>query len=332
MTKIGKTLVFIVVVLLVIGSYFYFKKGTEVTDQPKPIEVASIVGCYVAKLGNDVYSLKIDSEVSGVVSGALSYNNYQKDSSSGPFNGTFNNDILLADYSFYSEGMLSNSQVVFKKSGDSFIQGFGSVEVVNNKNIFKDVTSVTYDPKSTFIKSPSCIEHFSIKDVLAFNYNSFFVAREGDKTLTQDWRVNSTSKGLILAKVTVPIGYIPQTNFIGANFIIGRSTDPAIIKTCTNTIGIINEENKGGEVDKVMVNGYPFIKFTTSDAGAGNFYETTSYRGLLDGDCYALEYTIHSTNVENYSPEQGIKAFDELKIQNELEKIVKSFRFLVSSD
>ena len=81
-----------------------------------------------------------------------------------------------------------------------------------------------------------------------------------------------------------------------------------------------------------MIDDHPFSKFTLNDAGAGNLYETTSYRGLFDGDCYAIEYTIHSTNIGNYSPDQGVKEFDKVKVQEELEKILDSFKFLISSN
>ncbi len=78
----------------------------------------------------------------------------------------------------------------------------------------------------------------------------------------------------------------------------------------------------------VTINGQQFTKVTSSGAGAGNFYDTTSYRTIRDGDCYSVEYTIHSTNIHNYDPSQGIKDFDEPAVKNLLENIVKSFTFL----
>ena len=71
-----------------------------------------------------------------------------------------------------------------------------------------------------------------------------------------------------------------------------------------------------------------FTKITLSDAGAGNFYNTTSYRTIYHNQCYAIEYTIHSTNIGNYSPDQGITEFDQTKIVPLLENMVQSFKFL----
>src|SRR4051812_23104294 len=126
MNKNTKIIVWLVIIIVVICALLYlFKKNesnTAVTIDTPSTSDTDIKGCYVAKLGKDVYNLKIDSENEGKVSGMLAYNNYQKDSSSGEFTGTFNNDILLGNYIFNSEGMQSNRQVIFKKVGNSFIQ------------------------------------------------------------------------------------------------------------------------------------------------------------------------------------------------------------------
>jgi len=66
----------------------------------------------------------------------------------------------------------------------------------------------------------------------------------------------------------------------------------------------------------------------SSDPGAGNIYDTTSYKTIKNNMCYAVEYTVHSTNINNYSPDQNIKEFDKVKIENILNEMVKSFRFL----
>ncbi len=78
----------------------------------------------------------------------------------------------------------------------------------------------------------------------------------------------------------------------------------------------------------VIIHGITYTKVTYSDAGAGNFYDTTSYRVVRHSQCYAIEYTIHSSNIGNYSPNQGISAFDEWKVQSILEGMVQSFIFL----
>lgn len=113
--------------------------------------------------------------------------------------------------------------------------------------------------------------------------------------------------GANLVQIKAPREYMPQTNFSGAWFTIAATTTPAAIAACSG---------------RNVING----------AGAGNFYETTLFKKIYDGDCYTFAYTIHSTNIGSYSPEQGIKEFDKAKIVADMEGILSSFRHLVNSD
>jgi hypothetical protein len=128
---------------------------------------------------------------------------------------------------------------------------------------------------------------------------------------------------MLLAKATLPRETQPKTNFSGATFTVGTSADSDAVTGCTTNALDGTGTNKGAAV----INGVNFTKFETSDAGAGNFYDTTSYRTVRNNQCYAIEYTIHSTNIGNYSPDQGIKAFDKLSVQKVLEQMVQSFTF-----
>lgn len=90
-----------------------------------------------------------------------------------------------------------------------------------------------------------------------------------------------------------------------------------------------NGEKKDGTK---VIDGFDFTKFTLNNAGAGNFYDTASYRGIVNGDCYVLEQTIHSTNIGNYPSSQGVKEFNKTLIQDDLDKILNSFDFLIDSN
>ena len=75
------------------------------------------------------------------------------------------------------------------------------------------------------------------------------------------------------------------------------------------------------------VNGTTYTVLCSSDAAAGNRYETTSYRVVRNSQCYVIEYTVHSTAIGNYDPSQGITEFDQAKVTGIMEGIVSSFRF-----
>jgi hypothetical protein len=202
------------------------------------------------------------------------------------------------------------------------------VKSLGDSEVFADLNKITYEPNLTFVKSDTCTEQYiDSTNIFNFNYNPFFKVIHGQSTPSLDWRQNATKKGSILASVIIPRTYMPSTNFSDARLTIGRSTDASEIKTCaTNTA---NGEVKNGET---KIAGYPFTQFSFTGAGAGNFYDTTSYRGIFDGDCYVIEYTIHSTNIANYSPEQGIVEFDKKQIVEDLESTIKSLNFNISSD
>jgi hypothetical protein len=123
--------------------------------------------------------------------------------------------------------------------------------------------------------------------------------------------------------VHIPKSFLPNTNFGEAKFTVGTSVDPDAIKNC-----LISDNGNMGTTSEVTIGSRKFTKITFSDAGAGNFYDTASYRTVYNNQCYAIEYTIHSSNIQNYSPDQGIKEFDKGKITSVLESISQSFKFI----
>jgi membrane-bound inhibitor of C-type lysozyme len=136
------------------------------------------------------------------------------------------------------------------------------------------------------------------------------------------WMQNTTALGTVLAEATLPSSFEPKTNFVDAVFTIGTSADPTAVSECLSPA---TGEQKG---TTVSINGVTYKKFVSTGVGAGNIYQTTSYRTLKDGQCYAIEYTIHSANLANYSPSQGISAFNQTKVQTLLEELVQNFTFL----
>lgn len=327
MKKQDLVILIMIIIILIIGTVYVVKRNKNSVSVNEP---QSIVGCYVAKLQNDIYALSINNQNGNKVSGTLAYKNFQKDSSHGTFNGEIEGDILQGNYNFFSEGMLSDRQVIFKKLDDSFIQGFGPVNVIDGKERFTDLNNITFNQPSTFVKYSNCNDASTYTDpsrILSFNYNPFWSVISGELNQpTTQWRSNVTTQGIILATLTIQKEFMPNTNFSDAKLTIGRSTNETDIRNCTVTSA--NEKYIG----KAVINSNELSKFTSSEGAAGNFYGTTSYRGILDGDCYAIEYIIHSTNLGSYSPDQGINQFDSEKIMNDLEDVIKSIKFNLASD
>ncbi len=143
-----------IILILVLAGVGWFalsqNKGSVAHD-------SGIQGCYVANFGQDVYKLNVETQNEADVYGTLSFQNYQKDSSSGTFTGKYENGVLLGDYSFRSEGMNSVMQVVFKKIDGGFQRGFGPVDEETGTK-FTDLSAVSYDSAYTFVKAEGMCE------------------------------------------------------------------------------------------------------------------------------------------------------------------------------
>jgi len=153
-----------------------------------------------------------------------------------------------------------------------------------------------------------------------FEHPLQLVVDTGSAAPSQSWRAETTTHGALLAQVTIPREAQPNTNFAEAKLTVGKSSDPAAVRDCTR-------DAPGEQVRSaaLTLHGRAFTQLVFSDAGAGNFYETTSYRTVENGECWAVEHTIHSTNLANYAPDQGVKAFDRAKVSAELEAMARSF-------
>lgn len=214
--------------------------------------------------------------------------------------------------------VVSGSGTRYEKDAISFL-------TKGNNAFLQENEVTTYDKcvAGTQTTSGSTTIFTDANKLFQFAYPNAFTL-SGDLGYTTDWRLDTQDMGLLLAQATVGRGYQPQTNFSEAKFTVGTSSDPHAISTCLTDIN-----GKSMSTPKsVVIGGNTYKKLTTNDAGAGNFYETTSYRTIRNNQCYALEYTIHSTNIGNYSPDQNIQEYNKIKVMADMESIAQSFLFL----
>jgi hypothetical protein len=123
------------------------KEQTTETTNTDPQEVIAEkttdlnLGCYVFDDGKNIVSLEI-IENGEEIKGNLTYALSEKDKNSGKFTGKFKEGILIADYTFQSEGKESIRQVAFKAEGDKLIEGYG--ELNNEGTAFKDISNIEF--------------------------------------------------------------------------------------------------------------------------------------------------------------------------------------------
>ncbi|WP_293888307.1 MULTISPECIES: hypothetical protein [unclassified Sphingobacterium] len=81
------------------------------------------------------------------VHGDLSYAWKEKDRNTGHIEGELKGDLLLANYTFSSEGQESVRQVAFKLSKEHALEGYGAMEEKAGKMSFVDVNKLAFDEK-----------------------------------------------------------------------------------------------------------------------------------------------------------------------------------------
>ena len=155
------------IVLVLIGS-LVISCGNKKTEMPKEEPKTAPAGstqatptgeaekapeCYRYLYNKDTINLQI-SEAYNMITGLLIYRYYQKDKNLGTIQGKMIGDILLADYTFKSEGKVSTRQVAFKKRGEDFVEGFGQVIEVNGKMVFKNIQTLNYFDAVTLKRVP----------------------------------------------------------------------------------------------------------------------------------------------------------------------------------
>ena len=113
--------------------------------------VSNLSGCYWKVLLRDTFVLHLEQSGNDLT-GKLSFNNFQKDKSSGNVHGKIEGDIVRLWYNFQSEGMQSVMEVYFKKQGDHLIRGLGPVEVKGDSAYFHNDKDVDYKSDQTFTK------------------------------------------------------------------------------------------------------------------------------------------------------------------------------------
>ena len=120
----------------------------------KPPNRTGDLKCYSYINNKDTVLLKT-KYTGDSVTGTVVYNFFEKDKNTGTIQGQINDDLLIADYTFISEGMSSVRQVAFKKSGNNFIEGYGDIEDINGKIVFKNIDSLNFN-HSMVLKEVDC--------------------------------------------------------------------------------------------------------------------------------------------------------------------------------
>src|SRR4030095_2723148 len=100
-----------------------------------------------------VYLQLIDTY--GTLAGFLVYKHQGKPNVVGSLQGKMKGNLLFADYTFKTQaGETAVRQIVFKKEGDAFFEGYGRVNFSPGKVAYDDVNTLEYNPVMAIKKIP----------------------------------------------------------------------------------------------------------------------------------------------------------------------------------
>ncbi|WP_313258888.1 hypothetical protein [Sphingobacterium sp.] len=148
MRNIAKSL--FVVPVLVLSMSACNNSGQEAKDNKENDAVADewtaseLAGKYVFDENGDTILLDLKSQNDSLI-GPLSYNFQEKDKNHGEFRGVIKDSLLVGEYSFMSEGVNSVRETVFGIVPEGLIEGFGDVEEIDSKFVFKNMDSLRFD-------------------------------------------------------------------------------------------------------------------------------------------------------------------------------------------
>lgn len=127
------------------------KNDTTHNDSNIVAAPAVLTGCYSWAVKRDIAKMKIYID-GNRVSGNLSYDWYEKDRNSGSLSGIVKDDLIVADYTFQSEGMISVREVVFKIKDKSLVEGFGEYDTSTDTMRFKNTGQLKFQDDRVFNK------------------------------------------------------------------------------------------------------------------------------------------------------------------------------------
>jgi hypothetical protein len=113
-------------------------------SQTKSADEGSPMNCYRFASKNDTIVLKL-IHIGNSITGTLVYKLHEKDKNMGTIQGNMRGDVLVADYTFMSEGVKSIRQIAFKKVDSGFIEGYGETTIANDRVIFTNIDSLTFN-------------------------------------------------------------------------------------------------------------------------------------------------------------------------------------------
>lgn len=147
MNIVNQLVIFISLIFLVGCNNNNTNHNFKKNDEGKPENVGKHKAakrrlCF-SKMEKDTVLLQIMISDSAV-SGNLFYRLFEKDQNRGTIRGRMSGDTLIANYTFWSEGVRSERQVAFLIQDSVAVEGFGEIKEENGKIEFADPRTLNF--------------------------------------------------------------------------------------------------------------------------------------------------------------------------------------------
>jgi hypothetical protein len=117
-----------------------------------PTKTTNLSDCYKADVAGNIIELQIQNKAE-TTTGTLTYAFSGKDVTQGIFKGKWENNILVATYTYESKGKSKERQIAFKRLNNQLLEGYG--ERKTNSTQFKDVTKLQFNANMP-LKKTAC--------------------------------------------------------------------------------------------------------------------------------------------------------------------------------
>ena len=99
--------------------------------------------CFQYADGKD--TVRLTTHIDGTsIAGSLDYSFYEKDKNRGTIDGEIRDNMIIAEYTFQSEGVTSKRQVVFKNTDEGWKEGYGEMKNVDGISTYVNIDSLDY--------------------------------------------------------------------------------------------------------------------------------------------------------------------------------------------
>jgi hypothetical protein len=116
------------------------------------VEKAFILsGCYRLEHPQDRATMELQVQDT-LVTGNLVFALHEKDGNKGTLRGVIRDTLIIADYTYESEGMMSVREEIFAIQDSTLVRAYGPVTNQNNKMVFTDKGNLKFEHNMVFRK------------------------------------------------------------------------------------------------------------------------------------------------------------------------------------